>query len=470
MIRDHGFIHQFPWLQETTWRDRYVDVHLGYHVLLIPFVTFFDPVVGMKVSAVLFGLAAFYAIYRLLRSIESPFPELLTLAGAFSFEFLHRMSMPRAPSISLALLLFGTWAMLRNKPRTTFVIAVAFVWLYHGWPVLVAAYGCIAIGSVLANQKISWKSILPTVRVGFALLLGIAVGYVANPYFPDNVAVVIPNILNIGIRGSAPIAVGAEWSSSNPLYLAISNLPAAYAAVVSLAVLIVAIRKREIDRSEIRLRAAWSLSLAAMLFGAFSVRSIRYVEYLVPFLLASSGAMMSVALPYATREWGAFARGAVWERLWRRRTVALAAAVVFLAFLGTRAVRFSVNDARSFSVAQFEGSARWLKENLEPGRIAFNSRWEDSMAYFYLDDEHYQLVGLDPRLMYDQDADRYAIWERIASGDESDISKIQTVFHAEAVVVDARSVGLDRILAASDTHRQAYADAWKKIYVSIPAL
>ena len=77
IVRDQGFIHQLPWLQYTVLATDYVDYHLGYHLLLVPFVTLFDPLVGMKVSAGLFGLIAFYALYRFLKWMKAPHPEIL---------------------------------------------------------------------------------------------------------------------------------------------------------------------------------------------------------------------------------------------------------------------------------------------------------------------------------------------------------------------------------------------------------
>ena len=117
MIRDVGFIRTFPWLSETVLAKSYVDHHMLYHILLIPFVTVFDPMVGMKVAAALFGVIAFYALYRLLKAMKAPCPEWLTLVAALSSSFLYRMSLPRAPSLSIALLIAAVWALIAKKPR-----------------------------------------------------------------------------------------------------------------------------------------------------------------------------------------------------------------------------------------------------------------------------------------------------------------------------------------------------------------
>ena len=58
LIRDQGVIHTFPWLDLTVLGQHYTDQHFLYHVLLIPFVTWFPPLVGLKLATVFFGAGA----------------------------------------------------------------------------------------------------------------------------------------------------------------------------------------------------------------------------------------------------------------------------------------------------------------------------------------------------------------------------------------------------------------------------
>ncbi len=471
MIRDHGFIHQFPWLQETVLRDNYVDPHLLYHVVLIPFVTIFDPLVGMKVSAVVFGLLAFFALYRLLRDMKSPHPEWITLAAAFSFDFLHRMSMPRAPSLSVAMLVLAVWAMYRGRWKTLFAVTVGFVWLYHGWAVIVAAYGCVAAGALVAKFRGQADAEFPVWKLGLAVAAGIAVGIVANPYFPENVRFSYDTIVNIGIRETTSISVGAEWSSPNWALLFFWNLPAIQVFLLSAAIFFLARKRGELDVGHPGARMAIAMVLLMLFFWVFAFRSIRYTEYLIPFVVIAAGSTLAMAGKYLRGESvrlrrdldGVFSRA----RGSPRAAAAIGIIVAALAVLVTvRGINYSVSKEARFKEAHYAGSADWVRENVPPGATVFNALWDSSMIYFYLDDTHYYLVGLDPRFMYDKDAGRYDDWFDIQAGRNPEVDRVVSEFRASAVLIDKRMIGgFVRNLDASPNFEKAYEDEWVMVYV-----
>ena len=41
-------IKNFPWLQQTTLKGNYIDQHFLYHLLMVPFVKYFNPFIGAK--------------------------------------------------------------------------------------------------------------------------------------------------------------------------------------------------------------------------------------------------------------------------------------------------------------------------------------------------------------------------------------------------------------------------------------
>ncbi len=470
-IRDQGFIRSFPWLQETVMRDEYVNAHWLYHVLLIPFVTAFDPLVGIKVSAVLFGLAAFYALYRLLRSVGSPYPEWLTLVGALSFDFLQRMSLPKAGSLSVAILIFAVWAMLNRRFRTLFVIAVLYVWLYHGWPVLLAAFACLVLGDIVSRQlapsdKPPFSAQLGEwVKTAGAMAAGLVVGMVVNPYFPTNVAFTVVDILKIAVIGKVDIPVGTEWYPIAWTTMFQNEILALATFGLALVAFIPAGASKAFHLSRERVRSTFALLFLAALFAAFTFRSIRYMEYFVPFLLLTTGSIFAIVKPFLRQEVEPWLL-----HVWRTTPRLAAATIAFLslavASLALGSVDYSYAKTGYFSASQYEGSARWLKRYLPRNEIVFNALWDSSLAYFYLDDSHYFLVGLDPRFMYDNDKDRYQAWFDLQSGKDADVSKIETFFHASAVLVDRRLKGdFVKNLEASGQFEKTYEDEWTKIYI-----
>lgn len=471
MIRDHGFIHAFPWLKETIMADRYVDAHWLYHVLTIPFLTVFDPLVGMRVSAVVFGLLVFYVLYRFLKSIGSPFPEWLTLVGALSADFIQRMSMPKAGSLSVAFTMLAAFAMSRAKPRLVFLIAVAFVWLYHGWPVLLAVYACLVAGDFVARRLVVPEKPFAYAKTGLATVLGLIVGNVVNPYARDSMSFSVTDIFHNALSGAPKIPVGTEWYPQPWMTMFQNDILAFCLLAFAVAMLLSAGAMRQFDLTAQKTRNVFFLLFLMSVFAAFTFRSVRFMEYLIPFLLLTAGAILSVAEPFVRKEIQAYRNGtgtlATMVRAWPRAFGALfLIACLALGSFGANAVDYAVDNRGYFSASQYEGGGNWLRENVTPGATVFNPAWDSSMTYYYFDDTHYYIVGLDPRFMYDQDKDRYQTWFDLQAGTDADVSKIQSVFGASAVVVDRRlKTDFVKNLDASGLYEMKYEDEWTQIYL-----
>src|SRR5436305_10541993 len=129
-MRAHQFPPRFTWLPLTTLNPRdYVDHHLLFHIIDIPFTWFPDPKqllfnhkwvadmrLGAKVSAALFaGLAIFSCYWLTFRyRLRYPFVWLVALLGC-SAPFLYRMSMTKAMSLSVVLLVIGINLLFQRK-------------------------------------------------------------------------------------------------------------------------------------------------------------------------------------------------------------------------------------------------------------------------------------------------------------------------------------------------------------------
>ena len=119
----------FEALPLTTINERdYADHHLLFHVLLVPF-TFGDLRVGAKLAAAVFSSAGIASLFSLLVVYRTPYRWLwLAPLIASSEPFLYRMSMTRAPSLSLLLLGIGAYLIFRRKLLLLGVLAFAFTW------------------------------------------------------------------------------------------------------------------------------------------------------------------------------------------------------------------------------------------------------------------------------------------------------------------------------------------------------
>ncbi|MCA9953445.1 MAG: hypothetical protein KC434_01910, partial [Anaerolineales bacterium] len=124
LIRTEGLKPDFPYLPYTILNESaYYDHHLLFHVFLALFATT-DPALdgglgltqGAKLASIVMPSLAFLAIWWLLRGQKVPYAAVWAVGlFAVSEAFLYRMSMPRAQSMSLLLLVLGLHWLLQGK-------------------------------------------------------------------------------------------------------------------------------------------------------------------------------------------------------------------------------------------------------------------------------------------------------------------------------------------------------------------
>jgi hypothetical protein len=68
----------------------------------------------------------------------------------------------------------------------------------------------------------------------------------------------------------------------------------------------------------------------------------------------------------------------------------------------------------------YRAGAEWMRANLEPGQIIFNTDWDDFPRLFYFDPDHVYVSGLDPTYLYDKNPSLSQLYERITLGEEND--------------------------------------------------
>jgi hypothetical protein len=135
LMRTRGLTPVFNWLPLTVLNaEEFVDHHFLYHVLLVPF-TLGDLRVGAKVASVTFPALTFLAVWWLLRGQKAPYAGLWSLGLLVVSEaFIYRMSMPRAQSLSLLVLVLALHWLLTGQHRRLTALGFVYVWLYNAFP------------------------------------------------------------------------------------------------------------------------------------------------------------------------------------------------------------------------------------------------------------------------------------------------------------------------------------------------
>ncbi len=435
VMRTEGLRLTFDWLPLTVLNaEEFVDHHFLYHVLLIPF-TFGDLRLGAKEASVIFPALAFLAVWWLLRGQRVPYAALWSLGLLVVSEaFIYRMSMPRAMSLSLAVLVLAVHWLLTGNHRWLLPLAFLYVWLYNAFPLILIVTGTYIAARWLIDGRLAWRAL---VYVG----LGIGLGLLVNPYFPDNLTFVYRHIAP-KLADPTAIRVGNEWYPYKTTQL-IEN-----SGLALIAFLVGAFGLGLYDQ-RIEARTATSFFLS-VLFGAMLFKARHFVEYFPPFALIFA----AFAWTPLIQRW---LEGKAWcasldlpldqaifrvqylasTRTWRTRLVGgLMVAILLPTFwLNLNASRESLQDSKSYQ--RYADAAAWLQANTPAGARVFQTDWDDFPRLFFYNTHNTYTLGLDPTYMQLHDSELYGLWVDITQGRvERPSATISRRFGASYVMTD----------------------------------
>ncbi len=103
------------------------------------------------------------------------------------------------------------------------------------------------------------------------------------------------------------------------------------------------------------------------------------------------------------------------------RVIAVVVAAVALGgFLFVNLTASSEEIAQSEPHEYYREGAKWMRANIPPGQIIFNTDWDDFPRLFYYDPTHYYVSGLDPSYLFEKDQDLSRLYDRITLGEIED--------------------------------------------------
>ncbi|HLF24878.1 MAG TPA: hypothetical protein VJG32_00965 [Anaerolineae bacterium] len=441
LMREQGLKPPFVWLPMSLLsREAFYDHHLLYHVYLALFagdtpeaLTF-----GAKIAAMIMPALAFTAVWWLLRGQRVRWASLWAVGlFAVSEAFLYRMSMPRAQSASLLILALGLHWMFQRRFTLLIPLGFVYVWAYNAFPLLIALAALYTTATFLTERRIEWQALVYPA-------IGIGLGLIVNPYFPQNVAFIV-NHLAPKI-GESETAVGNEWYPYQTWTL-IENSGFSLAAFL-LGTFAIGWRGKRIDRVQL------TALLAAMAFGFLLFKSRRFVEYYPAF------ALIFAALNVAPLVEGWLADRVRWQR-WLPVGMIVVLIVPLIITLGQARVAMG----RSKPADLYAGASAWLKTNTSPGSLVFQTDWDDFTRLFFYNTSNLYTIGLDPTYMELYDADLYAEWVKITQGKvEQPSQAIRARFGGEYVMSDLDHTGFLNKAEDDPGLTEVYRDQYAVIF------
>lgn len=457
VMRQQGFKPDFIWLPLTILNPgQFADHHFLFHALLIPF-TYGDLILGAKWASLLFATAAFAALAWLLNRMRVRWALLWALGGLIVSEaFIYRMSMARVQSLSLAFMLLALGLLLDGRHRWLLPLGFLYVWLYNAFPLLLL----VCASYVAADWLVTGR--LRLAPLGYAGI-GISLGLLVNPYFPDNLVFTARHFLP-KLTERTSIRVGNEWFPYNTSQL-LDNSGLALLAFVS-GVLALGLRGR---RMELSTAAALLCSLA---LGLMLFQSRRFIEYFPPFAVAFAASAWSSMLPGAAQERATSGSGPAGEsraaRPQARRRIGLAVLVTGALGLGLwinlRASQESVRTSKASE--RYQAATAWLAKHTRQGARVFQTDWDDFPQLFFYNTYNTYTIGLDPTYMQLQDAELYEHWVDLTQGRADDLSaEIRHSFGAEFAVSDLAHTRFLQAAAEDPQMREVFRDEFAVVFV-----
>jgi hypothetical protein len=431
-LRNRSFPPQFTWLPLTTLDPKhYVDHHLLFHIFQMPFTWFGDLRLGAKISAAIFAGVAVLSCYWLILRYRIRYPLIWLLALlACSAPFLYRLNMAKAPPFAIIYLIIGVHLLFSKKYWPLIPLSFIFTLTYDMFVLLILA-------AIIWTAVIGWTERRFEWRPLAWVAIGTAAGLVINPYFPQNLHLLYEH-LKIKLTPSGfSTNVGKEWYPYDSWEFMGNSLVACVAMLVGYISFDPSDRRRSHHQLFFLI-----FSTALMIMTA---RSKRFVEYwppfavifsaftLQPWLLGTSSTLTRLSTdvldelqPFLDRPGSAVnesERRDVFKSI-ISATIAIALAVVFfiniagLKELGIKGVIRDIADSEPPNY--YRAGAAWMRANVAPGQIIFNTDWDDFPRLFYFDPTHAYVSGLDPTYLYDKDPALSKLNDDITLGKEED--------------------------------------------------
>jgi hypothetical protein len=399
----------FPWIFYSVINRFSGDTSYGFHVLLIPFTFTRDPVLGIKLAAVLETAAvlviASFVMRRHRVTYDFAWPYLLVFAAP---PMVYTVLMTRPQTLTMAffalLLSFlvagGAWGVFLSS------FAIGFVHLSI-FPIVALVVLVVAVTKGVVERSYEWHKWV-------AAVAGVAAGWLMRPN-PLGVArieysqIVVHEVVR---RARVPLSFGREWDPVTGAALATFLYFLVLWASVSMVFAVAALRRRAAARPNDRTLMWSSLVLSIIFFTVTVLATKRATPLWVTCVVVFSGKVFTCILDPREKRPGQLLSQET------RLVAAFALAGLFALMVWDG---LSAPLARGTTASQdphrMKATAEWLRRHSRPGELVYNVNWDMFPELFFWNPRDYYVSGLDPIFLYAYDQELYWRAHHIDSDD-----------------------------------------------------
>ena len=420
LIAERGALMRFPWLDLTLLDQHFFDQHFLFHLLLIPFQKIFGILLGTQVAAVFFSAALLTIFYLLLRWLKIQQAEFWIFLCAISSPLLVRLSLAKASPLALIWFLLGIAVLLKVnsyppaglagklKAPFSFLSGFGFALSHGGWMILLICQVLCLIGQACYARVVdraAWKEVISwfQLKTVFLTSLGIFIGLLIHPNRGQAISFLWTQVVQVGlVTPIGRVFLGGEWL---PIDLGQLLLALSIFVILGLGLLFgfLSALRRPFDESRARQVIMLALPVAAVC--ALTLKSYRFVEYLVPLLVLWFACAWSLIDPaqfwyLLQQRWRSFMSST--HQVLRSIFFSVLGCLLIVVFVHEARVSFLTLHAKVREFDQFALPMREISRQAEPGDRVFHSNWDQFPQLFVLDDRLRYVAGLDPTFLLAQ--------------------------------------------------------------------
>ncbi len=407
-LRDGILLKSLPWMQYSSITEHFTDHQLLYHLFLIPFTYLKTPLIGVKIASVFFAALLGLTFYWLFKKFNIIWPCLWAFLIISLADLNFRLALIKVNSWSLIFIIFLIYSLYHKKRRLTFILSFFFVWLYGGWPIagligfifLLATY----IYDYIHHKKIklfhkkviiTWEDrekFIADKKIVLFLLAGLLTGVIINPYFPHNLKFYYEQFFLIGVINYGHLfPVGGEWYGLSAMQVLSSG--SHFFALGILALVILFFNYKKISH------LTWLSLLLTLLFFILTIKSRRFVEYYVPFLLLfNASAWTDIIKKIGYAKISKYIESlAKWQKIYLWICLSIFT-IILLPNIYKKILETKIPNTNPIN--KYQNSANWLKNNTPKNSIIMHADWDEWPMLFYYNDQNYYITGLDFSFMY----------------------------------------------------------------------
>jgi hypothetical protein len=379
----------------------------------------------------------------------------IVLAAA-SPTMLFRLSTTRVQSVSLLFLVVAIFLMEKERYRWLLPLGFLYAWLYNGSIILLPVSALYMLTLLVSSRRFVWS---PCLYAGIGLVLG----FVLNPYFPDNVIFLWNHVLEYLLRPT-PVPVSVEWKDY-PSWILFDSCRGAWMFML-VGILALTFQGRVMSRRSL------TFFFMSLLFLVIFFRARRFVEYWPAFaILFSASAIEESRLSLLAHVENYFPRIA--QENWKTfRMPLLSGLIVALSVAAVISAQRAMDGIReSDPVDRFAEATSWLKANTPKDAIIFNAQWDIFPDLFFHDHHNRWIAGLNEAFIYYLEPRLWYLYRGIATGILPDTARyVKQDFSADYVLTLKQSKGISEAAKNPDNGLElAWEDRQTVIYRARPS-